>query len=130
MIQTRAMKGVLAVRLSRGETLERCGRVLGLNKAAVYRTVKQLDIERDRRTRMTDAERAEILAAIVHSNLSRRQLGRKFGRAGSTIQRLANQLRVKPRAHRMRTARRCPGCGARVAVWPCIACEARKKTRG
>jgi hypothetical protein len=120
---------VVCRELATGRSLQDTGALVGLSKYAVQRLVRDLDVPRRRKTRMTRRERRNIIVAILSTNLSRRELGRQFSRSPATVQRLANHLmgRASPKQApaRIRSPRRCSVCGALVSQWPCVACVVR-----
>lgn len=108
-----------------GCSIEAAGKQLGVSKSTAYKMLVTIDIPRRRFRPTTPEERSRIRTTLVRTQLSRREIGRKFQRSASTVQRLANAMVGKVDSRRLRTPRRCPLCGRSVIQWPCVACRVR-----
>lgn len=80
---------------------------------------------------VTSATRHLVLR-LLNDGFSQQEVKARTGLSLSTISRI-NQNQVKPRkiqplsdtppGYDPRKIRRCPGCGSKVYLWPCLACQ-------
>lgn len=99
-----------------------------LSSAYLAVTSKWPRLRRRRRPRLTDTERADIIAEINAGELSYRQIARRWQRSADTVVRLARQqieaycadLEFRPPSRARKS--RCPGCGAPILTRGCLRC--------
>ena len=118
---------ILVEEITAGHTLAQAGLLVGLSACSVYRRIKDLPLERVRRPRLSQEERCAIINALRRMEKTRRQIGAKFGRSASTVQRIAKSLRRPGEYRVLAQPVRCPQCGRLVTFWPCVACEVESK---
>jgi transposase len=108
--------------IRRGLSLEAVATALTLHRSAVYRRARAAGVKR-RWTRLTAKERQAIRALLL-ADLSRREVARRTGRGLGTVARLGAAMQTKNSVHRTRRPWRCPTCGARLQIRPCLRCQA------
>ena len=111
-----------------GKTVAQAAAACGLSKAATYRRLAALGDQVDRRrgpTPTTDEECEQILDLAAEGK-SRREIARIVRRSVSTIVRVAYSGQSNDGPRRLRSAKRCPDCGTRINVWPCVACAGER----
>lgn len=120
---------VVRDRLEQGATWRSAAADAGLSLSTAYdQAVRRWPGLRGRRPRLAVELVESILRDVVAGGDSYRAIARRHNVSPDTVWRLARRARPEdsrplPGCRR----RRCPGCGATLVVWPCIACEQRTR---
>jgi DNA invertase Pin-like site-specific DNA recombinase len=111
-----------------GATIAAAAEECGLHRSAVYRRMLACGIRTARSwAPLTKRERQEILR-LLEADKSRREVAEITGRGLGTVARIAVQARDDDSdVTRLKTAVRCPDCGNRITVRPCLICAARRR---
>jgi len=105
-----------------GLTIDAIAGRLQIHRSSVYRRMRAAFGRR--RQPVTDQERARIVA-LLEEDHSRREVAEMTGRGLGTVARIGRSLQGPSQHRRLRSARRCPGCGHFVMIEPCVICAAR-----
>jgi hypothetical protein len=113
---------ILCELVESGLSLRAAGQRVGLSVAAVYRRLAPLgdQVQRRRRRPLTPQERQAILRAARDGELSIRRISAQVGRGWHVVRRILGD-----KTPRLAVAYRCPVCGHRVTIQPCLICRAR-----
>jgi len=118
--------------LAEGQTIRTAASDVNLSPTSAYRLAVRHSLPR--RTRAEKAAAVETAQGLIRAaRLSNGEIARRLNLHEGTISRLRqlivdrdSQAEFRPR--RVRKARRCPTCGHKVKVWPCVMCRALGRT--
>lgn len=111
----------IATRMLRsGASCSTVAQRLGCHRSTIYRLRLAVGLPR-RWFPLTDTERRSICEMLLQ-DLSRREVARKTRRGLGTVSRVGTSLAGQPTVKRVRRPYRCPGCGIKIVVTPCLIC--------
>lgn len=122
----------LYVHLVAGETWRTASAAVGLALSTAYENATQIwPSLRGRRPRLSAECRKAIESSVLEAEggVTYRQIARRYRVSPDTVSRLARAM-VEAKCADLAPVRstrpyRCPGCGARIAVRPCVFCRAK-----
>lgn len=114
----------LRAALARGEGLRAAAKAAGTSKSTAQRLAEAEQLPRRRpRKRLSPAVKKAIRRDIASARLTLRQIARLHKTSLRSVQRVGNP--AVPGSPRRVRPYRCPGCGLRVELKPCMVCVAR-----
>lgn len=110
--------------LRRGATFGQAAAAAGCSTWKVWQLAREYDLPRRRRA-LPPHVHDRIRQRLLDATQSQAAIARDLGVSRSTVCREARKLDPRDSGHRrMRRPRRCPACGRKVYVWPCLTCAA------
>jgi len=111
-----------------GLTIEQIADRLQIHRSSVYRRMRAARLPGQWAPLSSDERRR--IRELLENDYSRRQVAVMVGRGLGTVARVGRSLQGRARHRRLRSPRRCPGCGHMIVLKPCLVCSTRTTACG
>lgn len=122
------LENEIAVLVQSGAGQREVARRLGCNRWVVAKVVKRQRLT-PRRWHIGDKLRGRIEEMLSSGLLSQRQIAKACGVSQNTVGRCVQGMRDRQEPTKCYKPTRCPTCGSKLVVSPCVACSVARRGR-